>query len=283
MPLADDVHRRGLAATHELLSDGWTARQLSRSVAIGEIVRVRQGWYTVPETTELLQRAARVGGRLTCAPAARIYGLSAMNTPALHVAVHRNSGRLRSPVDHRRRLGEDAVIHWNDEGPLIPPIRTPFEVLTDMALCETPEFTIAAVDSAIRLGLIEREDWMSHATTLPNRLAALLHQVDGRSESITESLCRVRLRAIGIVPRLQVEITEVGRVDFVLGERQVVEVDGWEYHSDRERFENDRRRDALLSARGYRVLRFSYRQVMERWSQVEAAILGALARGDHLH
>jgi hypothetical protein len=29
------------------------------------------------------------------------------------------------------------------------------------------------------------------------------------------------------------------------------------------------------------VLRFSYRQVMERWEEVEAAILAAVIRGDH--
>jgi very-short-patch-repair endonuclease len=87
---------------------------------------------------------------------------------------------------------------------------------------------------------------------------------------------------LGIEPRLQVRISGVGRVDMVIGDRLVLEIDGYAYHSDKERFEADRRRDARLSARGYRVLRFSYDQIFNHWSEVKSAILAAIARGDHL-
>jgi hypothetical protein len=30
------------------------------------------------------------------------------------------------------------------------------------------------------------------------------------------------------------------------------------------------------------VLRFSYHQVMHNWAEVEAAVIGAILRGDHL-
>ncbi len=52
------------------------------------------------------------------------------------------------------------------------------------------------------------------------------------------------------------------RVDLMIGERLIVEVDGREHHSDPVAFERDRVRDARLSALGYRVLRFSCNQVM---------------------
>jgi very-short-patch-repair endonuclease len=61
-----------------------------------------------------------------------------------------------------------------------------------------------------------------------------------------------------------------------------IEIDGYRFHGDRETFERDRRRDALLSALGYRVLRFSHNLVVDDWVAVEAALLGAMARGDHL-
>src|SRR5690606_28558030 len=105
-------------------------------------------------------------------------------------------------------------------------------------------------------------------------------KVNPRSESIIESITRFRLQYMGIEPTVQMRIAGVGRVDFVLGERLVIEVDGWAHHADQEQFEADRRRDARLSVRGYRVLRFSYNQVMNHWSEVHAAILAALARGD---
>jgi very-short-patch-repair endonuclease len=64
-------------------------------------------------------------------------------------------------------------------------------------------------------------------------------------------------------------------VDFLWPREQlVVEVDGFQFHSSRQAFERDRRRDAELLARGYRVIRVTWRQivsapeaVMERLSQ----------------
>lgn len=117
---------------------------------------------------------------------------------------------------------------------------------------------------------------------MPRRLRRWLARVDRRAASITESITRVRLNGLGLFPRLQVKISGVGNVDFLIGTALVIEVDGFAYHSDPEDFENDGRRDARLSIRGYRVLRFSYKQVMEHWSEVKAAILAAIARGDHL-
>jgi very-short-patch-repair endonuclease len=46
-------------------------------------------------------------------------------------------------------------------------------------------------------------------------------------------------------------------------ERVAVEVDGFRHHSSRPRFENDRRKDAWLRARGITVLRLSWRQLTE--------------------
>ncbi len=51
-------------------------------------------------------------------------------------------------------------------------------------------------------------------------------------------------------------------VDFLWrGERLVVETDGWAAHRGRQAFEDDRTRDAYLRARGYEVLRFTWRQL----------------------
>jgi very-short-patch-repair endonuclease len=64
----------------------------------------------------------------------------------------------------------------------------------------------------------------------------------------------------------------------VVGTRVVIEVDGAEYHSSRERFENDRRRDAELASRGYLTIRLSYDQVMNNWPWCEARILAVLSQ-----
>jgi len=87
--------------------------------------------------------------------------------------------------------------------------------------------------------------------------------------------------ARGIPHSQQVRFAGVGRVDFVIGDGLVIEADSVEFHTDPASFENDRRRDALLTAQGFRVLRFSYRQIRERPAEVWAAIEAALMRGDH--
>ena len=89
------------------------------------------------------------------------------------------------------------------------------------------------------------------------------------------------MQSLGIATQRQVTIRGVGHVDLLIGDALVIELDGREWHNDEDRFEKDRRRDAQLSIRGYRVLRFSYKQVFERWSEVRAAIEASIGRNDH--
>lgn len=283
----DIIELGGLAATHELYARGHTRNSLAIDVADGHIIRVRQGWYLLPSTAESSVRAARVGGRLGCLSAARHYGLSVRGNDDVHVSLPPHTSRLRSPTDRRRRLAglEDTgiVAHWTDDGNGGSRYATdPLKSVLQMALCVSPERTVAAIDSAIRLRLVTLDNWTRAIAGLPRRLRRLLARANGASESITESITRFRLNMLGIEPRLQVRISGVGRVDMVIGDRLVLEIDGYAYHSDKERFEADRRRDARLSARGYRVLRFSYDQIFNHWSEVKSAILAAIARGDHL-
>jgi very-short-patch-repair endonuclease len=115
---------------------------------------------------------------------------------------------------------------------------------------------------------------------MPSR-SRQLALADGVCESGTESIARFWLARYHLPLRPQVWIGEK-RVDFLIGRRLVVEIDGAAYHIDPERFEADRTRDAELTALNYIVLRFSYNQVIYRWPEVEAAILAAVAHGDHL-
>lgn len=283
MHLTSEVRSRGgLAATHELLKAGATSHRLTRAVALGELVRVRQGWYALPTTDTLATEAARVGGRLTCVSGARLHQLWVSATDRLHVRVGRHDSRLRARHDKRVRLvdvGDERVrVHWGSKN--APGTRFALlvrECLRDMVWCQSPERVIAAADSALRAGHLTRQQWLRDIDGLPRRLRRLLSEVDPRSESIIESIVRFRLRRLGHAPRPQVKVPGVGRVDLVLGTRLVIELDGWEFHRTRKQFEEDRRRDALLAARGYRVLRFTYRQVTRDWQMVLAAIEACVA------
>ena len=71
------------------------------------------------------------------------------------------------------------------------------------------------------------------------------------------------------------------RVDLIVGDRLVLELDGQAWHDRPGDFENDRSRDRALVAAGYLVLRASYRQVMTEWSMIEEQVLRIVRRRDH--
>jgi very-short-patch-repair endonuclease len=60
--------------------------------------------------------------------------------------------------------------------------------------------------------------------------------------------------------------------------RLVVETDGWDTHRTRQAFEDDRAKDAALTAAGYTVVRFTWRQLRYDPETVAARIKAILAR-----
>ena len=109
-----------------------------------------------------------------------------------------------------------------------------------------------------------------------SHLAALLTAADPRAESGTESVVRQVLQEAGFAPRSQVVIPGVGRVDFQVGERVLIEVDSKEWHGKPEHRARDYRRDLALIRRGYLVIRVSYQQALFDHAAIIAAVAGAL-------
>jgi len=70
----------------------------------------------------------------------------------------------------------------------------------------------------------------------------------------------------------------VGRVDFVIEDRIILEADGKENHASSTQRHRDLSRDAVASRLGYETLRFDYALIIHEWDTVIAAITAALAR-----
>jgi very-short-patch-repair endonuclease len=195
----------------------------------------------------------------------------------------RHDPRLHVALDHEsnRPTHNSVVRHWARRAHRDGFVESPIAAFTRFAKCGAPLDIVIAADSLLNLRLLTREE----VGTILGRTARgrrLLGRVDGRAESGTETIVRTRLRAKGVDLRSQVAIAGVGRVDFVVGDRLVVEVDGQEWHDEASQFERDRARDALLVARGYLVMRFSYRRVMDAIAEVEREILAVVRARDHL-
>jgi very-short-patch-repair endonuclease len=285
--IAQSVRRRGgLAATFELYADGHTQRGLAAAVRSGSLTRVRQGWYALSGTNTAMLEAVRVGGRLTGLSALELQGFWTYPTDELHVAVHPHDARLRTRLDKARRLASEpdprTCVHWRAGGDGSRFMLAPIACLEDVMACQDPHVVVAAADSVLFKRPQLTADWLVLASAASQSHRTYLGAVDGVCESGTESIFFFRIRHLGLSVARQVTVAGVGRVDFRIGPKLVVEVDGAAYHTDPAAFHRDRHRDAVLSRLGYRVLRFSYYQVLFAWDEVEAALVGAVLRGDHL-
>ena len=105
--------------------------------------------------------------------------------------------------------------------------------------------------------------------------------MNGLSDSGLETIFVYRLSGWGLPIRQQIVLAGA-RVDILIGERLVVQIDGYAFHSSSAQRSRDVAHDAELQLRGYTVLRFTYAQVIYGWPGVERAITRALAAGAHL-
>ncbi|MFD1722592.1 endonuclease domain-containing protein [Amnibacterium endophyticum] len=285
--------------TAQLLALGRTERQLRAAVEAGAVRPVRKGLVTLPDTPEQVVRAARVGGVLTGPSATRALGIwtppdaagterlprdaDANEAARLHVAAARRDHRLRDPDDATRLLRgrTDVVVHREPGESLAAARRTGIApilmVLRHVLLALEPAWAVAVLDSALQQRHLRERDLPALMASLPPRLGVVVAAVDGRAESGLESIVRVLLRAAGLRVDVLVHLPGIGVVDLLVEGRLVIELDGRAWHDDPQAFARDRRRDLVAAAERYRVLRFTWSQVLFQWPEVERAVFAALA------
>src|SRR6218665_2017110 len=270
------LHSLGrMARTSELKRWGVTEAELTRAVRAGEVQRPRQGVYALPEHDDVLTHAAAHGGVVGCCEAGVLHGLWILAVPEQH---HIWLGRTSTP----RKICDECRVHWDDGVATVGLLPSVANVLLQIAICADEDTFFAALESALRRSLLSPGDmaWLWHH--LPVRRRWLLGFARADADSGLESLIRLRMRRLGVEMRSQVWIRTVGEVDFLIGDRLIIEADGRENHERETERSKDLRRDAAAAALGYTTLRFTYAMIVHEWAIVEAAILGALARSAHL-
>jgi very-short-patch-repair endonuclease len=274
--------RGGVAHLDDLRSVSY--RALRASVSRGDIVRIRNAWYCLPgRDEEALAQAIRIGGLPTCVSAvADLPGVWLPTDGRLHIALRHDANHLRAPLDrHHPFSRSQAVVHHTDPWAAAR-TELPMSVhLASLAACLPFADAVVAVDSLLNGGHATMRDVERARLAVPRYRMPVLDAVDPRAQSGLESKARLALRRLGIRFAPQVWIPGVGRVDILIGDRLVLELDGKRWHSSPEAFETDRGRDLALLERGFEVIRVSYRQVMEEWPRIEAAIRDRIARRAH--
>lgn len=251
---------------------GCTRTQLAAATRAGAIRRIRPGIYALGTTDPKIVTAAAHGGALTCADALRAHGVWVL--PQADAVVHVWMG-----ASGRRHHGHSCgCVTHNSPGTADVGLAPVAAALVHAYRCLDREAFFAAYESAWNKRLISTKDRARIRRELPKSASWLLDLARPDAESGLESLLRLRLHLLGIHLECQVVIGGVGRVDFVIERRVIVEVDGRANHSGREMRHKDLARDAEASRLGYETLRFDYAMVIHDWDAVASAIISAVGR-----
>jgi very-short-patch-repair endonuclease len=259
-----------------LRAAGRSRRWIDAAVSVGALRRVRRGVYAESSACEPAVTAAAHGGSLACVSAARHLGLWVLDESAgVHVWLHGDG--------HRRHAdGCTCIEHW-DEASVANAFEPPpvARILRQILACRGLEAFFVSLESAFRLKRLTNADleWLRRTTNAEARAAISYARRD--ADSGLESLLRWRLRHLGLAIRSQVKILDVGIVDFLIGDRLIVEVDGKPNHATESMRHKDLVRDANAAAADYVTLRFDYAMVIHDWPLVERAIRAQVSAGRH--
>ena len=295
---------QGLATARVLGAAGLPGPVLTRAVRSGTLARVEHGvyaraplpppgrWLVTDQGVDphhvLRVRAALLarapGHHAVGRTAAVLHGWGLLHEPrrVLELAVHQGTTPARRPgvLVERRRDSPVCLVAPVPGEPLL--VSTPLRVALDCLRTLPATEAVVAVDSALRSGAVGLDELRAAAASLPGRQAAArvrrhLGLVDPACGSVLESLQRLAFVRAGLTgfatQQVLCERPHV-RVDFCFpAARLVVEVDGARWHPDPAR---DQRRDNLLVSLGWRVLRFTWSQVVGDQPAVLAQVHAAL-------
>jgi very-short-patch-repair endonuclease len=284
-----------ISFTSQLRDRGLNADDLARLCRRGEIVRIRRGAYArSSEATPAVSRTAEDRHRLLLAAtvpqlaggavishasAALLHGLPTWpeSLERVHVMRDRNYGGKRRSV---------VIVHC---GPFVAEdvaelngvrLTSLARTVIDLARSRPFDEAVASGDRAVAIGLnrISLDQTLVRMKRWPyvrqaRRVVAFL---DGRSESVGESLSRVRLAEDGLpAPELQRQIIDargrpIGRVDFCwVAQRTIGEFDGKIKYgrmlkpgqSSEDAIFAEKVREDLLRDNGWQVVRWLWRDL----------------------
>jgi len=166
------------------------------------------------------------------------------------------------------------------------PVTAPGRTLLDLAGRLPHRDLERATAIAIRKRMVSNADLVALLDRHPRHAgAARLRSILGAEHEPAMTRSEAEDRFLDLVRRAGIRAPEVNvvlfgyEVDFLWrSERLVVEVDGFAFHSSYREFESDRERDSLLSARGYRVIRATWRRIVEQPESLAVRLALALAR-----
>lgn len=264
-----------MVSARQLAAHGVLPAERNRFIARGQLRPVRRGWYTGTQADPSILRAVQLGGTLSCVSALERFGVwRPTSAEGLHVRYRRRHLAQSGVRAHvlPREIGEPMTLAWD----------RPTKAILCALSCLPLHDAVAVLDSARSLNVIDEEGLAEVATWASGDGKKAISLSCGSAESGLETAMRLLLRSLQLRYRCQVVIPGVGRVDFLVGDRLIIEVDGERYHSDSAQFHRDRERDRLLHSMGFVVLRFAFRDLAYGQDSAREVILHAVRADAHM-
>jgi very-short-patch-repair endonuclease len=300
MPALDvaiaDVARgqHGCFNRRQLRAAGATSRQIEHRLATGEWIQLERAVYAIassPETFEQLLMAAALGRTraiVSGAAAAALHGLPGFRRAWPELSVPQSGSARSELATVHRRSDFTAIAATAVDG---IPVATVAETLFDISFRSSATRLQRAMDHALVTDatsvaelhdVLERIEGSRLKGTVAFREAVI--ELDGAyvpTQSETERMLFAALDDPRVPPierqaRLSWWEELPHRVDAYIADWMLIlEADSRTYHTKREDFESDRRRDNLAAAHGYRVMRFTYAMLRDHPDQVLDLVLRA--------
>lgn len=275
----------GVISRSQALAAGLSRAQVDRRVATSRWEALYPGVYLAREheyTDETAVRSAALwagdGGTVTGLAAAWWHDLWPRLPPVVEVTVPRRR-RLRrvAGIQLRRR-----DIDWRDRVEIRQLWVTEPALTALEAACALGERGAELLDRALQRRVRFETVHRAHCRNVGRHggaaagklLAAAADSAASKAERIVVRL----LRSAVICGWRQGYRIGGHEVDFAIPELLIaIEVDGWAWHVDVERFRRDRRKQNSLEVAGWMVLRFTWHDLTQRPDDVVAEIAAAVA------
>jgi hypothetical protein len=282
-PALADLARaqRGAFSARQARTYAVTDLDLHHLVRAGQVVRVRRGAFVrasaleglSPEEGYAVRTRAVLLSRTAPSWASHHAALAVSGLPLVGARYDRFDLCARVSREYRNGAVVTRPLPEGEPAMLVHGVPC---VSTEAALVQTAarygiRVAVVALDAALRQGLVSVEGVEQAADRLAlgvrgrARARQALALSDSQTESPGESLTRLLLHGLGEAPRSQVQVWDgrglIGRVDFLVDERVVIEFDGlvkYDGHEGQAALAAEKRREDRLRAAGYEVIRLTW-------------------------
>ncbi|MDY2940790.1 MAG: hypothetical protein SOS98_00470 [Varibaculum sp.] len=233
-------------------------RRVGKALAAGLVKRMGRSVLYLPTVDRKRLAVFAHHGCLTCVTLLRACGVQVWkhSEPTIHIGVDGNNSRCKMP-DVKMHREPYTVNRYGLATALQATIR-------GIQCVESHLERVVILDSVLQKRLVAFEDLQREIKRIGDtRLTAGLRDADGKARSGMETLARLELQKLGLDVRPGEVIPGVGEVDLLVGEKLIIELDGYEWHSDKTAFAKDRARSRAATMLGMDTLRFTFADVTE--------------------